>query len=304
MRTLVTGTSGFSGSFVARALAEAGFDVVGVYRRDTPFLAPLADRPRIRLLRADLADVRDLPGPFEAVVHAAATSPAAGVALDRLLRDNVLANLALVSAAKNWKSRAFVLFSSLSIYGEVTAPVLDESCPIVNPDAYGATKRLAELLLAEEARDLPTLALRLPGVLGPGAHRNWLSGVAARLLRQEPIRAYTLDAPFNNAAHIGDIARLVAAVLQRGWEGFDAVVLGARGSTTVRGAIERLARGLRVPVQIEEQPPSKPPFTLSSQRAIERWGYDPMPIDALLDRYAADLLEAERRTVTRSAAID
>jgi UDP-glucose 4-epimerase len=304
MRTLVTGASGFSGSFVARALAQTGFDVVGVYRRDTPFLAPLLREPNIRLLRADLSEARELPGPFEAVVHAAATSPAAGVTVERLLRDNVLANLALVSAAKAWRSRAFVLFSSLSIYGEVAAPVLDEGCPIVNPDAYGATKRLAELLLMEEERELPTLALRLPGVLGPGAHRNWVSGVAARLLRQEPIRAYNLDAPFNNAAHIGDIARLVAAALQRGWEGFDALVLGARDSTTVRGAIERLARGLRMPPRIVEEPPRKPPFTLSSRRAIDRWGYDPMPIDALLDRYAADILEIEQPKATRSAAAD
>jgi nucleoside-diphosphate-sugar epimerase len=304
MRTLVTGISGFSGSFVARALAEAGFDVVGVYRRDTPFLAPLVGEPNLRLLRADLSDARELPGPFEAVVHAAATSPAAGVSVERLLRDNVLANLALVAAAKDWRSRAFVLFSSLSVYGEVAAPVLDESCPIVNPDAYGATKRLAELLLAEEARDLPTLALRLPGVLGPGAHRNWLSGVAARLLSREPIRAYNLDAPFNNAAHVDDIARLVVAVLQRSWEGFDAVVLGAHGSTTVRGAIERLARGLGVPAKIVEEPPSKPAFTLLSSRAIECWGYDPMPIDAMLDRYAADVLEIERPKATRSAAAD
>jgi UDP-glucose 4-epimerase len=303
MRTLVTGASGFSGSFVARALAQAGFDVVGVYRRDTPFLAPLVGEPNLRLLRADLSEARELPGPFEAVVHAAATSPAAGVSVERLLRDNVLANLALVAAAKGWRSRAFVLFSSLSVYGEVAGPVLDENCPIVNPDAYGATKRLAELLLAEEPA-LPTLALRLPGVLGPGAHRNWLSGIAARLLRQEPIPAYNLDAPFNNAAHVSDIAKLVATVLQRGWEGFDFVVLGARGSTTVRGAIERLARGLNVPAKIVEEPPSKPAFTLSSGRAIECWGYDPMPIDALLDRYAADILEVERPKATRSAAAD
>jgi UDP-glucose 4-epimerase len=303
MRTLVTGITGVSGSFVARALAQAGFDVVGVYRRDTPFLAPLVGEPNLRLLRADLSEARELPGPFEAVVHAAATSPAAGVSVERLLRDNVLANLALVAAAKDWRSRAFVLFSSLSVYGEVAAPVLDESCPIVNPDAYGTTKRLAELLLGE-TRDLPTLALRLPGVLGAGAHRNWLSGVAARLVRQEPIRAFNLEAPFNNAAHVGDIARLVVTVLRRGWDGFDVVVLGARGSTTVRGAIERLAHGLGVSAKIVEEPPSKPAFTLSSSRAIERWGYDPMQIDALLDRYAADVLAHARQEPRRSAAAD
>jgi hypothetical protein len=59
-----------------------------------------------------------------------------------------------------------------------------------------------------------------------------------------------------------------------------------------------------VPAKIVEEPPSKPAFTLSSSRAIECWGYDPMPIEALLDRYAADVLEQAQPQLTRSAAAD
>src|SRR5207247_6321073 len=122
------------------------------------------------LFQGDLGGIRTLQGPFDAVVHTAATSPADGVSAARMARDNVDATLALLDIAEEWQCRAFVLFSSLSVSGKVAGPVLDEPSPIVNPDAYGATKRIGEILLAERAANLPGLALRLPGVIGPGAH--------------------------------------------------------------------------------------------------------------------------------------
>jgi UDP-glucose 4-epimerase len=289
MRVLVTGASGFSGSFVARVLARSGRDVVAVYRRETPFQARLSGEPRVRKHRADLLDAATLPGPFDAVVHVAATSPAPGIDVAHMVRDNVIGTQALTEAAERWGAKAFIFFSSLSVYGEVAAGLVDESTPMVNPDAYGATKHLGELLLAARAERLPGLAIRLPGVLGPGAHRNWLSGVAARLRTGETVRAFHLDAPFNNAAHIADLAALVLRVLERPGSGFDAVVAGARGQISIRDAISRLATGLGVEPRIEQAPAAKSSFTLSSERAINRWGYDPMEIGAMIDRYAEDV---------------
>jgi len=36
-------------------------------------------------------------------------------------------------------------------------------------------------------------------------------------------------------------------------------------------------------------PAPKPAFTLCSEKAMAGWGYDPMEIGALIDRYAADV---------------
>jgi nucleoside-diphosphate-sugar epimerase len=289
MRVLVTGASGFSGSFVARELARSGRDVIALHRRETPFLALLNREPRVHKHRGDLVDAAKLPGPFDAVVHAAASSPAPGIVVAQIVRDNVTGTQALIEAAERWAAKAFVFFSSLSVYGEVAAGVVDERTAIVNPDAYGASKRLGELLLAERAERLACLSIRLPGVVGPGSHRNWLSGVAARLRAGETVRAFHLDAPFNNAAHIADLAALVSRVLERPWSGFDTLVVGARGYITVREAIIRLAQGLGVDARIKEIEAAKPSFTLSSERAISRWGYDPMEIGAMIDRYAAEV---------------
>jgi UDP-glucose 4-epimerase len=289
MRVLVTGVSGFSGSYLARFLAQAGFDVVGLYRRETVLLSELHAIPELKLIRSDLVEAAALPGPFEAVVHAAATSPGPDISVARIVGDNVGGTFALINAALGWQTRYFLFCSSLSIYGEIRDEVLDENCAIRNPDVYGTTKFLAERRLAELSGTMSGLALRLPGIIGPGARRNWLSGVAVGLRNGATIKAFHLDRPFNNAAHVGDIAALTEAVLRRGWTGFDAIVLGAAGMTTVRGAIERLAVGLGVPGRIETATAAKPSFTLSCRRAVDRYQYNPMDIEAMIDRYAREI---------------
>lgn len=290
MRVLVTGVSGFSGSTVARRLASGGNDVVGIFRRDTGFLSPLRSVARLELVRTDLIDAGKLAGPFDAIVHIAATSPGPGVDVATLVRDNIDASIALIEAARRWGANRFIFFSSLSYYGRIAQDVVDGAAPVRDPDAYGASKLVVEQRLAELSAEFFTLALRLPGILGPGAHRHWLASVASRLCAGEPIRAFHLDRPFNNAAHIDDIAALVLTVLAReAWGGFDAAVLGAAGSLTVRETIERLARALGVSAKIEEIAPTNTSFTLSSAHAIARYGYQPMEIGALIDRYGREI---------------
>jgi UDP-glucose 4-epimerase len=250
----------------------------------------LAEESGVVLIQTDLLHSEVLAGPFEAVVHAAATSPAPGISTRQLVEDNAIATVSLIRACERWKTRMFVFFSSISIYGDIVVPLVNESCPMVNPDAYGMTKRLSEMTLAEYASSLSGLALRLPGIIGPWAHRNWLSTTAAKLRAGEPIRAFNLDAPFNNAVHVVDLETFIGRVLDRGWKGFDAVVLGARGAIKVQGAIERLAEGLGVNPTIESVPTLKPSFSLSSERAMSRWGYDPMEIAAMLDKYASEIM--------------
>lgn len=290
MRVLVTGVSGFSGSTVARRLASSGHDVVGTYRRDTGFLAPLRDVARLELVRTDLTDAGQLAGPFDAIVHIAATSPGPGVDVATLVHDNVDASFALIEAARRRGVSRFIFFSSLSYYGRIEQDVVDEATPVCDPDAYGASKLITEQWLAELGGVFSSLALRLPGIVGRGAHRHWLASVASRLRAGQPIRAFHLDRPFNNAAHIDDIAALVLTVLAREpWGGFDAAVLGAVGSLTVRETIERLARALGVPARIEETAPTNTSFTLSSAHAIARFGYQPSEIGALIDRYGREI---------------
>jgi nucleoside-diphosphate-sugar epimerase len=286
MRVLVTGVSGFIGGYIARHLAASGqFDVHGLCRRNSPAMPDL-EHLGIRI------HIAYLPAPpVDAVVHCAAAGPWCDPV--ELIRSNIDLTLGLIGDAIAWGARYFIFTSSVSVYGKVADPVLDEATPIHHPDAYGATKRSCEIALALRSAQLPSIALRLPGVIGPGAHaRNWLPRTAADLLRGDVALASNLDAPFNNAVHVHDLSRFVEYLLLREWNGFNVATLAARGKITVRGAIERLACGLGIRARIADAGSDKTSFTISSRHAI-KWGYDPMEIGAMIDRYAAEVL-AER----------
>jgi UDP-glucose 4-epimerase len=284
----VTGAGGFAGSHLARALAARGFAVTALHRSPLDPSNDLARLPNVRLQRAALDALDRLPDGCSAVVHAAASPARPGFTDDAIVRDNVIGTRHLLELAERAGCRAFVFLSSMSFYGKITAPVVDESTPTVDPDVYGASKLIGERLLAERRDRLPGLALRLPGVVGRGARRNWLASTAERLRRGEPATLFNPEAPFNNALHVDDLAALVAGALTRGWRGFDALVLGARGQLPIRAVVERLAAGMGVPARLAVQPAPKPAFLLSSARAIRDWGYDPMEIGALVDRYARE----------------
>lgn len=157
--------------------------MVATYRRTRPgALVDLATRPGIRLALVPL-DVAlpggfDALGPADAIVHVAGVSAADGVSSDEILACNVDGARNVIAYGQAVGAARIVYASTLSVHGQISEPEVDERTPVRDPDVYGASKHLAERLFAEAAGRLPCVAIRLPGVLGPGAHRAWLPTMA------------------------------------------------------------------------------------------------------------------------------
>ena len=289
MELLLTGAGGFSGRYLCRYLAERGANVHAVVRRSQAIepADPYAC-DRVNLICSDLRETSSFPSRIDAVVHTAATSPADGVTTEMMMLDNVVAMHSLVRYALQARARLFVMFSSVSIYGEVHQPVLDEATPVRNPDVYGMTKLLGEKILEQHAGDLPSVVLRLPGILGPGSRRNWLSVLKQKLRADQPVAFFNPDSEFNNAVHVADLAELVAGQLHRAHTGCLPAVLGAEGHMTVRDAVELLRAECASlsPIRMDESP--RPSFLIDSRRARDELGYRPMRIDDMLRRFAAE----------------
>jgi nucleoside-diphosphate-sugar epimerase len=286
MRILLTGSAGCLGHYVAADLAARGFDVVGIYRNRRPQLQATA---HFEPVRCNLADGDDLPGSYDAVFHTAASSPGPDISAADLARDNVESTRRLVAHARTAGARHFIFCSSLSVYGDIAGSDVDETTPVHNPGSYGLSKLLGEAMVAELAPDISALSLRLPAVVGPGAGRNFLATTVARLKANEAVDIFNPDAAFNNAVHCADIAALVVSALARSWREHEALVVGAAGATTVKAAVERLRARLGSSSVIVAKRAPKAAFLLRSGRAIERYGYAPMAIEAMLDRYADDV---------------
>jgi nucleoside-diphosphate-sugar epimerase len=285
MRVLVTGASGFSGSQIALEIAARGYEVfalIGSRRGRLPDPVPA----NVTVLQGDLAAEPALPDHVDAIVHAAASSPAPGTSPD-LVRDNVVATRRLIDYAKRAGARKMIFLSSLSVHGAINADRVDETTGFAEPDEYGRTKRAGEELLGAE-RALASIAIRLPGVIGRGSVRNWLTQVMEAARQGRAIRLFNPYAPFNNAVHVADLGRFVLGLLQRDWRGFDALPIGAAGMTTAMKAVTLLVDAFGARSRIEVDPAPRRGFTISSERAIARYGYAPMEITAMLARFAEE----------------
>ena len=159
MRVLVTGASGFAGGYIARKLASNGFTVFAVTRRgETTFQNYAREEAtgRLAVFKVDLTDAPQLPH-VDFIVHAAATSIWPGITVDQMLSDNVIATQKIVEHALRTDAKGLI-FSSLSVLGNIAVPVVNEQTPSINPDAYGLTKLLGERLLADAADRLTSLS--------------------------------------------------------------------------------------------------------------------------------------------------
>ena len=292
MHVLVTGASSFIGRHVTLAVSRAGLRVTATYRSNDPIIEHLKGATRdadfVRLDLARESDFLALPGKIDCIVHVAGVSAIPGISVDDILACNVTGARNLLNYARNADASRLVLASTLSVHGDIEEPIVDEITPVRAPDLYGASKYLAERLFAAEAHWLPCAAIRLPGVLGEGAHRAWIPTLIDRMRKDQDITVYNPEAMFNNAAHVSDIGRLILNLLRNQWSGVHAFPVGADGQITIAELVRILLSSTRSRSRLSEGRALKAPFTISSRYAKENFGYAPMNIEAMLSRYVSE----------------
>lgn len=293
MPLLVTGVDGFIGSHLAAHLASAGFDVIGIGRQ-----AESDDRQkpaRLRYIQHDLTtSLASVPlgEKPSAIIHSAGTTLRPGVPVQSLVENNVLATLRLLRFAEKAGVKRFIYFSTVSVHGEVTEPLLSVSTAIRNPSSYGLTKHLCELLIAE-ATDIPMrLSLRLPAVLARGAVVHWLSVAVERAIGNQPIRIFNPDTLFNSAVHMSDLQSFVVHLLGRDWSGFDVFPMGSRAPMPIRAVVDRIISRSESRSPVELQRDGRPSFLIDNSRAEQAFGYRPMEVRQAIDLYLDEILSA------------
>jgi len=149
---LVTGGAGYIGSHACKALKAAGYMPVTYDNLVTGWRDAVKFGP---FVQGDLADRATLDRAFEtyrpsAVMHFAALSQVGESMIDPGLywRVNVLGALSLIEAAAAHGCLDFVFSSTCATYGDHDNVVLDETTPQRPINAYGASKRAIEDMLA------------------------------------------------------------------------------------------------------------------------------------------------------------
>lgn len=151
---LVTGHAGFTGRYVATALAAAGYRVEGLVDPDTGETVDLLDRDRIRSAVSALNP--------DVVIHLAAISFVAHGDVDAMYRVNVVGtrNLLEALAAQASPPRIVVLASSANVYGNATPGAISERAVPTPANDYAVSKLAMEHMARLWQERLPIVVTR------------------------------------------------------------------------------------------------------------------------------------------------
>jgi len=169
---LVTGGAGYIGSHACKVLKTAGYTPVTFDNFITGWRDAVKFGP---LVEGDLLDRASIDAAFAmyqpvGVMHFAALSQV-GESMQlpgKYWQNNVMGSLNLIESAAAAGCTNFVFSSTCATYGEQDNVVLDENCAQLPINAYGASKRAIEDILANfgESHGLNSVIFRYFNVAG------------------------------------------------------------------------------------------------------------------------------------------
>ncbi len=295
---LITGSAGFIGFSVARALLEAGESVVGVDNFND-YYAPELKRARSAILRqfpnyteieCDLADRESVDGMFrdhtpEIVCHLAA-QPGVRYSIENPYayeRANVAAFVNVIEQARRTSVKRFVYASSSSVYGGNTKMPYAENDPVDTPvSLYAATKRANELAAYTYTHlyGLQTVGLRFFTVYGPWGRPDmayW--SFLDKILHEEPIRVFNYGKNRRDFTYIDDVtAGVIAALSAESLDLYEIINLGHNEPVVLTDFIailEELAGAKALKEPVPPQPGDVIATYADIDKAVRKLGFNP-----------------------------
>jgi nucleoside-diphosphate-sugar epimerase len=208
MRVLVTGSKGFLGERLVRALRA---DPRGVDVRE--FDAELGH---------DLRDARAVAVACAGVDRVFHLAFVPGGSAERIWPDALETNMAgtanlLAAAARQPKPPVFVFASAIAVYGATADGIVDDDTPATGVGAYAAAKRAVEILIAEAARTgrVDGRSMRLPTTLvRPSRKGPTTAGFLSDLIVARAAgRDYTAPLPLDTVFAVAALRRSIRALL-------------------------------------------------------------------------------------------
>ncbi len=260
-------------------LKEYGHDLSVTARSMDALQMDVLDKLDVDISVGDLRDPRTLSSlrrPIDAIIHAAARYTAPAGDFTALVEDNIVATQAVLAFAKSGSCKQLIALSTVSVHGNVPTSTLSWESGYLNPSAYGISKRVSELILADAWAHMPVAIIRLPGVIGLGAHRHWLAGIVGRSIRGEPIEIAGPMNLFNNTVHLEDLCHFLAKIVGNAAQSSEPFPIASTHPLTISEIATIIVRETGNKSEIVEKSASRAHFVIDDAFARQILGYESM----------------------------
>jgi GDP-4-dehydro-6-deoxy-D-mannose reductase len=264
-RVLITGGTGFLGSYLTELLAGGGDQVTRTYIVDPdPFLA--AKGGSVTTRRLDVTDrpavVRTLEEVRPEVVYHFAGQPYVKPSWDDPLGTfdvNVNGTLHFLEWIRtNAPTTRFAFAGSGAAYGIHERQPMDEDTPLRPSSPYASSKAMGDLLCFQycSSYGVPTYRFRIFGTTGPGKVGDAPNDFASQVARLEVtdgarvMEVGNVDT-FRDVTDVRDSVRAMAMIVARGTPG-EAYNIGSGEPRSVRAILDTLRRLATQPIEVRQ----------------------------------------------------
>lgn len=286
MKILVTGGGGFIARYIIEVLMSAGFDVLATYRRSRPAWGQ-AHQSIEWVETESLLNIASVIPPVDIIVNTAVVHYQSSryPSTQDFIDTNILATQSLCEFAEKYKIRKVIHLSTVSVYGDVFRPVLDEHHPVSNPDFYGATKWISEKVILEYASKFEHYILRLPGVVGPNYYKCWLGRTVRKAQENEQLEVFNKNSLFNNVTDVYEVARIVNFLIRLGSDKSGVFNVGASEPIRIAEVIELIISGTNSHSSVKYVDAVKTSFLIDVAKFSEVFQYAFATTRSLINAY-------------------
>lgn len=198
MRVLVTGITGFIGSYFAKYMLamDPDIQIVGYGRNsDQLNLRRIKPNPRLQLVFGDLREASGICEHIDVVINFAAKTFVDHSLKDRqpFIDSNILGADALMEDATRYGVKRFVQVSTDEVYGQILTGAYSEDALLQPRNPYSWSKACADLAAIQRHRTygFPVIITRTENNFGPFQHRQKaLPTFVRHAIRDEEIPVY------------------------------------------------------------------------------------------------------------------
>ena len=223
MKILITGASGFIGSFIVEEALKRGFETWAAIRKSSS--KEYLQDERIHFIELNLSSKAQLieqlrPHQFDYVVHAAGVTKCLNKADFRRINTEGTKNLVDALLDLQMPLKRFVFLSSLSVFGAIKEQlpydeIREDDTPKPNTE-YGRSKLEAERYIDSIGSRLPYTILRPTGVYGPREKDYFMM---AKSIKQHIDFAVGYQRQDITFVYVTDVVQAVFLALEKGETG-------------------------------------------------------------------------------------
>lgn len=220
MKILITGASGFIGSFIVEEALKQGFETWAAVRKSSS--KEYLQDERIHFIELNLSSKAQLieqlrPHQFDYVVHAAGVTKCLNKADFRRINTEGTKNLVDALLDLQMPLKRFVFLSSLSVFGAIKEQlpydeIREDDTPKPNTE-YGRSKLEAERYIDSIGSRLPYIILRPTGVYGPREKDYFMM---AKSIKQHIDFAVGYQRQDITFVYVTDVVQAVFLALEKG----------------------------------------------------------------------------------------